>query len=69
MRFEGEDGTGLDMCSDRRGTRTVWWRWLGNLKEEGNRNDQRSLGEGHRKRRAIRRGDPAGPKLGGTRQG
>ena len=63
MGFEGEDGTGLDMCSERRGTMTAWWRWSGSLKEEGNWDNQRSLREGPWKRSADRRGDPAGPKL------
>ena len=43
---------------------TAWWQWSGSLKEEGNQDDQRSLGEGQWKRIAIRRGGPAGPKLG-----
>ena len=43
---------------------TAWWRWSGSLKEEGNRDDQRSLGEEQWKRSADRRGGPAGPKLG-----
>ena len=41
---------------------TAWWRWSGSLKEEGKRDDQRSLGEGQWKRSADRRGVPAGPK-------
>ena len=64
MRFKGEHGTGLDMCPERRGTMTAWWRWSGSLKEEEKPNDQRSLGEGQWKRSADRRGDPAGLKLG-----
>ena len=64
MRFEGEDGIGLNMCSERRGTMTAWWQWSGSLKEEGKRDNQRSVGEGQWKNSADRRGDPAGLKLG-----
>ena len=62
MRFKGEDGTGLDMCSGSRGTMAAWWRWSGSLKVEGKWDDQRSLGEGQWKRSADRRGVPDGPK-------
>ena len=50
--------------SERRGTMTAWWGWSGSLKEEGNWDNQRSLGEEQWKRSADRRGGPAGPKLG-----
>ena len=36
----------------------------GSLKEEGNRDNQRSLGEGQWKRSVDSRGGPAGRKLG-----
>ena len=62
MRSEGEDGTGLDMCSEWRGTMTAWWR-CGNLQEKGKWADQRSHGEEQRKSE-DRRGEPAGPKSG-----
>ena len=46
MRSEGEDGTGLDMPSERRGTMTAWRRWSDRLKEKGKLDDQRPHGEG-----------------------
>ena len=64
MRSEGEDGTGLDMPSERRGTMTAWRRWSDRLKEKGKLDDQRPHGEGQWKRSADRRGGPAGSKLG-----
>ena len=54
--------------SERRGTMTAWWGWSGSLKEEGNRDDQRSLGEGQWKRSADRRGGPAGAEVRGMAQ-
>ena len=65
LRFKGEDGTGLDLCSEWRGTMTAWWRWRGSLKEKGKWDDQRSHEEGLCKRNADRRGVPHELRLGG----
>ena len=64
MKFEGEDGIGLAMCSERRGIMTAWWRWSGNLKGREKWDDLKPHREERCTQNPGKRGRPAGQKPG-----
>ena len=67
-KYEGEDGIGLAMCSERRRRMTAWWRWNGNLKEKEKWDDLKPHGEGQWKKNPGKRDGPAGRKSGAQRK-
>ena len=68
MKFKGEDGIGLAMCSERGGMLTAWWRWSGNLKGREKWDDLKPHGEEWCKENPDKRGGPAGQKSGAQRK-
>ena len=63
MKSEGEDGTGLATCLDRRKMMTAWWRWSGNMKEREEWDDLKPHGEGRSKKNPDKRNGPAGGEV------
>ena len=64
MKSEGEDGTGLATCSERRGLMTAWWRWSGNLNGREQWDDLKPHGEERWKKNPGKRDGPVGQKSG-----
>ena len=70
MKSEVDSGTGLVMCSERRGMMTAWWQWSGGLEGREKSDDLKQYGGGQRKGMQAREVNYLGRSRGdSTRKG